>query len=265
MMFSMRTRLAIGVGFSLFSSPALPQDTSIGMITYWGPKADQYEIIPDGALAVLNPDNGILKSRGQTLETVSDIDSWQSIITSLKNRNVTMLGYVPTGYFNHHCNEIGKCQKWERIEKQVEAYFSDIDGIGGIFFDEAAPSDWSCDSFVEEYARLRAIIRKYSSEAQIAFNAGVPDNCVVNGVISDEIAVLFEGSPDAYISQAERLSISAIEARSKGAKVWHLVHTVASQEQIPDLYALSQVYGAQYFYLTLNSGDWESGVNTWGR
>lgn len=238
---------------------------SIGMITYWGPDPAAYEIIPDGATATINPDNGILKSRGQRMAPVADLESWRRIVAQSRVRGIKMLGYVPTGYFNHGCNAIGKCQTWERIERQVEVYFKEIDGLGGIFFDEAAPASWSCEAFVAEYAKLRAIVRRHAPKATIAFNAGVPDNCVVGGSEAGEILVLFEGNPENYDGQAERLSVSARAAHEKGASVWHLIHSVQSNEEIARLYERSQSYGADYFYLTMNSGDWEAGINTWGR
>lgn len=238
---------------------------SIAMITYWGSDPASYDIIPPGAIATINPDNGILRSRGQSLAAVKETGPWRTIVSQAKARDITMLGYVPTGYFNHGCNAIGKCQTWERVERQVQVYFEQIPELGGIFFDEAAPSDWSCEAFSAEYARLRAIVRKYSASALIAFNSGVPDNCVVSGSAAGEILVLYEGNPENYTAQAERLAVSARTAREKGARIWHLVHTVKSPADIPALYATSQRYGADYFYVTLNSGDWETGINTWGR
>lgn len=238
---------------------------SIGMITYWGPDPEAYDIIPDHSLAVINPDNGALKSRGQKVTLAKNMDAYRNIVARAKQRKIAMLGYVPTGYFNHSCNAIGKCQTWDRIERQVAAYFEEIPDVAGIFFDEAAPSEWSCASFVEEYARLRAIVRTHSKNALMAFNAGVPDNCVIGGTQAGEIAVLFEGSPENYLDEGERLKQSAASARDKGVKIWHLVHTVASNEQIAELVSTSQAYGTDLFYVTLNSGDWESGVNTWGR
>jgi hypothetical protein len=251
---------------TVLAVPAMAQvGRTIGMITYWGPDPASYDIIPDGAMATINPDNGILKSRGQKLAPVGNLANWRQIVAQSNARGISMLGYVPTGYFNHDCNAIGKCQTWERIEKQVEVYFKEIEGLGGIFFDEAAPANWSCDAFVNEYAKLRAIVRNHSATATIAFNAGVPDNCVVGGGEAGEILVLFEGNPQNYSEQAERLSVSARTAREKGARVWHLVHSVSSNEEIAQLYGRSQSYGADYFYVTMNSGDWEAGVNTWGR
>lgn len=262
-----RAHWAAGLAIMLMAgtSASAQVGRSIGMITYWGPDPAAYEIIPDGATATINPDNGILKSRGQRMVPVADLESWRRIVAQSKVRGISMLGYVPTGYFDHSCNAIGKCQTWERIERQVEVYFREIDGLGGIFFDEAAPANWSCEAFVEEYARLRAIVRKHSPKATIAFNAGVPDNCVVGGSKAGEILVLFEGNPQNYAGQAERLSVSARAAHEKGASVWHLVHSVGSNEEIVRLYEISKSYRADYFYLTMNSGDWEAGVNTWGR
>lgn len=254
------------LAFSLFPAKIFAQESElkIGYISYWGDNIAKYDNILDGSIAVINPSDGALISKGQKYKPVANIQSFKLITENLKRKDVKVIGYVPTGYFNHECNEIGQCQEWSRIEKQVETYFKEIPNLDGIFFDEAAPSNWNCSLFPDEYSKLRKIVESNKSNATIAFNAGVADNCVVSGLIKDEIGVLFEGSPQDYLTQSENLIASARAAHEKGAKVWHLVHSLSDQVLLNKILNNASVYKADYFYSSPISGDWQNGHNTWG-
>ena len=41
--------------------------TQIGVISYWGSNAALYDPLPAGSLALVNPDNGIFVSAGQSV------------------------------------------------------------------------------------------------------------------------------------------------------------------------------------------------------
>lgn len=241
-----------------------PINQKVGYVSYWGDDIKAYDTIVSGSLAIINPDSGIFASKKQGKNLAANIDNYQQIVQRAKTRDISILGYVPTGYFNHKCNEFGKCQKFDRIEAQIEAYFAKLPEIDGIFFDEAAPSNWDCESFINEYEALRKLVHKFRSKTIIAFNAGVADNCVANAIREDEIAVLFESSFEDYKKNEKNLIESSKTAHDKNAKVWHLVHSAPTNEDIIQVAKFSQKYGADYIYVSRRSGDWKSGVNTWG-
>lgn len=251
---------ALGTGAPLSAS-----DMELGVISYWGASAPAYDVIPSGSIAVINPDNGALVSDQQTMKPSPDLTSYAAIVTSAKARNVATLGYVPTGYFAHGCNVIGQCQKWDRIEAQVQAYFTATPDVAGIFFDETSPAIWDCGAFGGEYRKLREIVHRYRPDALIAFNAGVPDNCVVAAVEKGEIAVLFENSAAEYVVQAENVKWSAVAAREKGVRIWHLVHSIRSQQAVREALATARSNSVDYFYGTSIGGNWQAGENTWGQ
>jgi len=235
----------------------------IGVISYWGTNSALYAKLPAGSLALVNPDNGIFVSSGQTQKLVPDLSAYQSIVKQTSSRKISMLGYVPTGYFNHGCNADGKCQKWDRIEAQVKAYFANMPDLKGIFFDEAAPSNWNCGAFVGEYQKLRDIVKKYNAKALIAFNAGVPDNCAVSGAKSGEILVLFESDETAYFG-TDAIKESTATALRKGVVPWHLVHTVKTEAKLNAVFKQAQSTNVAYLYVTDIGGDWQHGEDTWG-
>jgi hypothetical protein len=252
------------LGLLLGTGSALAQTTGIGVISYWGTDASLYNQLPAGSVAVINPDSGIFVAAGQTTTLVPDLTSWRSIVDASASRGVKLLGYVPTGYFNHGCNAEGQCQTWARIEAQVAAYFAQLPSLTGIFFDEAAPSTWSCSAFVTEYQKLRTLVAKYRAGAQIAFNAGVPDNCVVSGALAGETVVLFESSSADYTAQASQIAAATAAARTKGVSTWHLVHSVATQSAMSGIVTQAKQMQVNLAYVTDIGGNWQAGENTWG-
>ena len=236
--------------------------TKIGVISYWGANESLYNQLPTGSLALINPNSGIFQ--GQTTALVPDLAIYKRIVDQQTSRNVRLLGYVPTGYFNHACNQAGVCQTWARIEAQVQSYFREMPNVKGIFFDEAAPSNWNCAAFVNEYQQLRAIVKKYRPDATIAFNAGIPDNCVVGGAQAGEIAVLFESDTSSYSNLAQQITDTTRTARNKGVLTWHLVHSVPAQADMERVVQNLKSRGADYGYVTNIGGNWQAGENTWG-
>ncbi|GGJ28974.1 spherulation-specific family 4 protein [Deinococcus roseus] len=237
-------------------------ESRIGVISYWGTDTSLYNQLPTNSIALINPDSGIFQ--GQTTTLVGNVSTFKSIVDTQNARGVKMLAYVPTGYFNHTCNQAGVCQTWARIEAQVQAYFQQMPNLKGIFFDEAAPSNWNCSAFVNEYQQLRTIVNRYKSGAIIAYNAGVPDNCVVGGVNAGEIAVLFESDMAAYAAQAQSITDSTSAAHAKGALAWHLVYSVPTQTDMERIAEDAKNRNADYAYMTSIGGDWQNGDNTWG-
>ncbi len=247
-----------GSGGGAGNSATMPR---IGVISYWG-VSNLYDQIPAGSVAVVNPNSGIFDE--QTTDVVADVSSYATIVSTASARNVSMLGYVPTGYFNHTCNVEGQCQTWARIDAQVRAYFQNMPGLAGIFFDEASPAVWSCDAFVAEYQQLRDIVHAYNLSARIAFNAAVPSTCVVDGAVAGEIVVLFESDQTAYSSQAADLAASTRAAVAKGETPWHLVYSVGNTADLSAALAIARTTGAALFYATDIGGDWQHEDNTWG-
>lgn len=241
-------------------TPAAPSPQA-GVISYWG-TSSLYAQLPAGAVAVVNPASGIFT--GQTTTLVPDVASYAAIVAAATARNVSMLGYVPTGYFSHTCDIAGQCQTVARITAQVQAYFQTMPGLAGIFFDEASPAVWSCTAFVAEYQQLRNIVRSYSPTAKIAFNAAVPDNCVVDAALPGEMVVLFENSQAAYLSQTAAIQTSTAAALTKGEIPWHLVHSVSTATDLNIVITQAKATKAAMFYATDVGGNWQAGQNTWG-
>lgn len=250
-------------GLFLFNAPA-HSETSIGVISYWSVDSGAYAKLPDNSVALVNPDNGIFVSAGQTTTLSPAAPGYKPVVKAAALRDITMLGYVPTGYFNHGCDAIGQCQTWGRIEAQVRTYFQTYPRLTGIFFDEAAPSNWDCHAFVAEYQRLRDIVYRHNPRATIAFNAGVPDNCAVAGAEAGDILVLFENSAEAYAAQANNVAVSTMTALSKGVTPWHLIHSVRSEAALSAVVDQAASTHVDLLYVTDIGGDWQNGDNTWG-
>jgi len=247
-------------------APVAAQTTTpgVGVISYWGTDTALYDQLPASSLAVINPDSGIFVAAGQTTTLVPDLLTWRTLVDRTASRGVRLLGYVPTGAFGHSCNIPGQCQTWSRIEAQITAYFTQLPSISGIFFDEAAPANWNCSAFVTEYQQLRALVAKYRPGAQIVFNAGVPDTCVVSGALAGETVVLFESSTTDYTAQAAQIRAATAAATTKGVKSWHLVHTVPTQSAMTTIVSTARQMQASYAYATNIGGNWQAGDNTWG-
>lgn len=245
---------------------ALPAraETKLGVVSYWGPKAAPYEAIPAGAIALVNPDSGVFIAWRQTREATPKTASYRRIVADGAKRGVDMLGYVPTGYFNHDCDVHGECQTWDRIERQVATYVRAMPGLKGIFFDEAAPSAWDCAAFPAEYERLRAIVLKYNPDAVIVFNTGLPSPCAIDAAKAGEVVVTFEQDMTAYTAQSAEIATISQAAAAKGVKTWHMIHSVRNPADLPGVIAAARAHGADYVYVTNIGGDWQKGENTWG-
>lgn len=226
----------------------------VGAISYWALNSGLYDQLPAGAIALVNPSSGMFT--GQTTVLTPDTAGFVPIVANAAARNVSMLGYVPTGYFKHGCNVAAQCQTWARIEAQVQAYFQNLPRVTGIFFDETSMSPWNCGAFVAEFKQLRDIVHKYRPQAKIAFNVADATPCVVDAVAADEILVQFESSAAAYLSQAASLDAGVTAARAKGVVSWHLVYAAAD---IDSVHARAAASGVDLFYAT----DKAAGRNEW--
>jgi hypothetical protein len=231
----------------------------IGIISYWNLESPDWAKVPENSLVVINPDSGILEQKskaGKLLpewETNKDAAKWNSRVLELQARHVVVIGYVPTGEFDHnpHCKlkrEPG-CQKKEWIKLQVETYYTEIPTLDGIFYDETSPKkelEAKAD-YKTEYALLRSINR---SQGITVFNVGTPSEKAVDATNPGEHLVLFESTPAEFKSMAALISESTATARQKGILVWHLIHTVPKADQMC-LYVAEMIKrGAQYGYVT---------------
>lgn len=247
----------------LLASPTYAE-TRLGVVSYWGGEVIDYDRIPDGSLAILNPSNGIFVSDGQGMNVVPFADNYKAVARRATKHDVAMLGYVPTGYFHHDCNVVGKCQTWTRIEGQVKAYFAEIPGLAGIFFDEAAPADWSCEAYVAEYQKLRDIVQTYRPGAVIAFNPGMADLCAVTAAAAGEFVVLFESDGDTFRLQDAKIRAATEAARARGVRSWLVINTVAKKAEMRTVVEAAKIYDPDFLYVVDVSGDWQAGYNTYG-
>jgi len=242
---------------SVFAKPQL------AVVSYWGTRTDNYFRIPDHAVALINPSNGILVKDSITT-LVDGANSYKTVMRRAKAHDIALYGYVPTGYFNHGCIADGKCQTWERIDAQVRAYFEKMPELKGIFFDETAPAEYDCSLFTDEYARLRAVVAKYRSDAKIIFNVGMPDTCAVDATNPGEMIVLFENDGPHYVDDYSRIKVATTRAKDRGVNVWHIINTIPDEGRFDAVVRAAAVYNPDYLYVVDVSGDWKAGFDTYG-
>jgi hypothetical protein len=237
----------------------------LGVISYWGSGADAYARLPAASLAVLNPEGGILTAG--TAQPTTTLPAWQLRSAELHRRGVFHLGYVPTGYFRHDCDLVGQCQTWARIEAQVATYLTQMPHLDGLFFDETAPTAWNCGAFATEYGRLRALVERHrrpgSPAPLLAFNPGVADACVLDGLQAGEAVVVFEGTATSHAEREAVLGEVTRQARQRGLKPWHLVHTTTPTD-LQSVVARARRAEAAWLGVTDAGGQWQTSDNTWG-
>ncbi|WP_169405668.1 spherulation-specific family 4 protein [Deinococcus apachensis] len=250
--------------------------TKMGVISYWGVNEQWYNEIPRYSLAIINPNNGIFVTNNFPFwpnRLVENLEEYKRIVRNQYNRDVEMLGYVPTGYFKHNCGFFAKtsCQRWSTIEAQVRSYFKHMPRLKGIFFDETAQESWDCSQVKKEYTRLREIVQKYEKElkskkALIVFNPGVAHECVVQGVVEGEIAMVEDDMED-YKLKGQEIKSHTDNLHKKGALAWHVVHTAPNQGDMQSVILEARERGADYAYVVpKGSGKDRNGkfINTWG-
>ncbi|CAM4973740.1 unnamed protein product, partial [Rotaria socialis] len=241
--------------FGKGSGARLPE---IGVISYWD--LELYNKLPPKSLALINPDNGIFT--GQTRNLATNLNAYKDIVAEASKKQVRLLGYVPTGYFNHKCNIRTKCQTLGRIDAQVKAYFLHFPKLSGIFFDETSLDPWDCSAFTGEYKSLRSIVRKYNSKATIAFNVAVPDRCTIVGLKRGEIIVVFENSFGNYTKEAAAIRNFTEAAHNVGAIVWCLIHSVSDIRSLQSTINTASNMNIDLFYATDIEGNLKPNI-TW--
>jgi len=234
----------------------------IGIISYWEPSSAAWDRVPANSMVLINPHDGILEPNSN--QAVHNSSEWVALFSRLKKKNMVVLGYVPTGYFDHvSCKKMPqeKCQTEERIRLQVKTYYQLIPSLDGIFYDETSPKDGVTPNYDKEYALLRSL----NSPGHITvFNVGWPSAEAVKAAKAEEHLVLYESSPYNYHENAKLIAAMTREARDKGIIVWHLLHTVCGMEDMCSYVAKMAERGANYGYVTNIGGHWEAGENTWG-
>ena len=239
----------------------------LGVISYWGSNADAYRLLPTASLAVLNPEVGILAT-GTANMPVANLATWQRRSAELRARGVRHLGYVPTGYFRHDCDQVGVCQTWARIEAHVATYLTQMPDLDGLFFDETAPTTWDCTVFSAQYARLRALVAKYRRDGApaplLAFNPGIADICVLDGLQAGETVVVFEGTAASHAERETVLTAVTRQARQRGLQTWHLVHTATTSAALQSVVARARQADTTWIGVTSTGGQWQANENTWG-
>ena len=259
-----------GTDTATTAAPAVQTATlrpGLGTISYWGSGASAYQRLPAASLAVLNPEAGILAT-GTAQAPAAALPTWQLRSAELRARGVRHLGYVPTGYFRHDCDLAGVCQTWARIEAQVATYLTQMPHLDGLFFDETAPTPWDCKAFAAEYARLRALVNRHRREGSpapvLAFNPGVTDPCVLDGLEAGEVVVVFEGSAASHAEREGAIGDVTRQARQRGLQPWHLVHTTATSTALQSVVARARQADATWLGVTHAGGNWQANENTWG-
>jgi hypothetical protein len=236
----------------------------IGIISYWQPSSPAWDRVPAQSVVLINPESGILEPG--TDQPVSDLAEWVKLVARLKKNKIVVIGYVPTGYFDHEtCKKTPapKCQTKDRIRLQVKTYYKRIPSLDGIFYDETSPKEGVSADYKKEYKFLRSLNLKGRITV---FNVGTTSAEALAATNAREHLVLFENSGDEYDkSKAEVIDLTR-EARKKGVVVWHLLHTVTAQEKMCSYVAEMAQRGADYGYVTnIENGDltWDSLPSYW--
>lgn len=252
-----------------FSQPAdkdavKAPDIRIGIISYWELSSPAWDRIPANSLVLINPHDGILNSNDD--KPVPDAAEWVQLFDRLKKKNVMVLGYVPTGYFDHvSCKKTPKqdCQTEPRIRRQVETYYKLIPSLAGIFYDETSPQPEA--EATADYGKEYEMLRSINMPGRITvFNVGWSSDKAVDATKLGEHLVLYESSPYGYHEDEKQITATTLKARNRGITVWHLMHSVCSKEDMCSYVAKMAERGANYGYVTNIGGDWQAGENTWG-
>lgn len=258
----MRFALVLAALIGLLPATAMA-NPKLAVVSYWGGRIENFFRIPDHSIALINPASGIL-APGKTDALADSAGNYDDVLHRARKHDLALYGYVPTGYFNHGCNQDGKCQTWERIEAQVKAYFEKMPELKGIFFDETAPADYSCDVYAAEYDKLRALVAKYRPDGRIIFNVGMPDTCAVDATKAGEMIVLFENDGAHYVNDYAKIKAATDDARSRGVAVWHIINNIPTQQQFDTVVQAAKAYAPDYLYVIDVSGDWQAGFDTYG-
>ncbi|KAJ3028886.1 UNVERIFIED_CONTAM: hypothetical protein HDU68_000688 [Siphonaria sp. JEL0065] len=259
----------------IVTTPFIPSSKlNVGILSYWPESSKEYDRIPPGSLALINPNNGIFTD--QTQKTlVSSISQYQDLVRRTIARGVFLIGYIPTGNANHtaNCNIPAICQSWNNINNHLSTYARLFPELSGIWFDEAcllAPHD-TIPSYVQaEYADLRSSFHTYFAAAVktpkplLVFNPGTPNAQYPAAAVKDEVVIIFENSQLAFSQQQHLISGTQQVAAANGVKTWVIVNT-AGEEIVESVVSTTAALNSSLLYVTDYSADWRAGVNTYGQ
>ena len=258
-----RNSFLLAVLAAAFAAQGVTQaaDLRIGIISYWNLSSSSWDRVPEGSIVLVNPNSGILQTDSN--QPVQDSAGWAQLVDRLKKKNITVLAYVPTGYFTHSgCKKVPEpeCQTKERIALQVKTYYQLIPSLAGIFYDETSPKEGGPSDYNKEYQLLRSI---NVPGRLTVFNVGWSSEEAVNATKAGEHLVLYESGPFNYEKDAEKITTVTRHARAKGIFVWHLLHSVCREDMCSYVAKMAD-RGANYGYITNIGGDWRAGEDTWG-
>jgi hypothetical protein len=229
----------------------------MGIISYWNHSDSNWARVPDGSIVVINPESGILDPTHRD-GVVDDIDDWKRLVKGLRDRNVSALGYVPTGHFNHtDCprTDCKRCESQDRISKQVAAYHRHLPSLQGLFFDETSPyTPRQSADFAAEFSMLRNLAKGW----KVVFNVGGSQSAAVEGACPTDELVLYESPPDRYDHDQVKAVTSL--AAAKGIAVWHLILGVREPTEMRNRVELMRKAGARFGFV---SSDWNSMPSYW--
>jgi len=239
-------------------------DLNIGIISYWSPSSADWDGIPPNSLVLINPQNGILELKSNNV--VSDAPKWVALVERLKKKKVMVLGYVPTGYFDHvSCKDKPDCPTEARMRREVETYYKLMPSLDGIFYDETSPKEE--DEAKADYDKEYDLLRSINNQKRITvFNVGWSSAKAVEATKAGEHLVLYESSPYEYHESGKQITEMTQKARKKGIIVWHLLHSVCSKEDMCSYVAKMAERGADYGFVTnIPEGDvtWNSIPSYW--
>ncbi|KAJ3019091.1 UNVERIFIED_CONTAM: hypothetical protein HDU68_010823 [Siphonaria sp. JEL0065] len=260
------------------SSPSVTLSTNtprlgVGALTYFVPESPDYDKLPPGTIALINPNNGLFTDQNQTA-LMASIPQFQETVRRTTARGVFVIGYIPTGNSNHTdgCNIPAVCQTWNNINNQLTNYAQLFPDLSGIWFDEAcllAPHD-TFQNVQLEYDDLRQSFYKYfatkvnTANPLIVFNPGTPYPQYPAAGKKDEIVIIFENSQLAFLAQQDLVKATQQAANVNGVRTWMIVNN-ASEDTMDSVVISAASFNASFVYVTNYNADWRSGVNTYGQ
>jgi hypothetical protein len=246
----------------------------MAIVSYWSSQSPFWDQVPANSIVIINPDSGILQPPGGKTTTdpnkpVTDIADWIALFQRLranKDLNLTILGYVPTGYFDHRSQNCGKCKTEARIKLQVATYYELMPQLDGIFYDEAAPDDgYPGQSYTAEYEMIR---RTNLANKLTVFNPGTWSMDAVAATKAGEHLVTFESTADHYKDHSDEIKAASLKAREAKIIVWHLIYSAKSKDKLLAHVCEMKDRGADFGYIVSednNKHTWDKPPKYWER
>jgi hypothetical protein len=185
--------------------------------------------VPPVRIVLMNPNNGPGTSQSSTYVT---------LVQDAHAAGALVLGYVYTSYGGR---SIGA------VETDIDRYYAWYP-VDGIFFDEA--DDDNCTLEGSYYNPLYNHVKSKGAGAIVALNPGTATaSCYLD---SGDIIATFEGTHSTYINSFST-SGRDWETPANASRIWHIIHTTATESNMHEALQLSRQRNAGYIYVGIDT------------